>query len=199
MARSLLRQLAQISGSAAYDDALAMSVAESADDLTLEKDLNFLRSQLKVVTGKTNWFDAPTTDMEGLNTEDGYIHTFVGKTGAGSETPDYSSENYIADTDSLETAIGKLDAALDVTAPDKLVEDIAAPIAAEGAHTIPHGATYTLDDTGEGLNLDIYVNGQLLAVDSGSVNRDYEETSTSSVTFHFTVEEDSNLTYIVRQ
>jgi hypothetical protein len=197
MARSLLRQLAQVSGSATYDDALPMAVAETADDLSLEKDLNFIRSQLKVVTGETNWFDVPNKNIVELDTEDGYINTFIGKA-AGSDTPNYSSEIYITDGDSLETAIGKLDAAINVVAPDKLVEDIVAAINAETAHTLPHSATYTLDPTGEGLNMDLSLNGQLLAVDSGSVARDYAETSTTQVTFHFTVEPDSNLIYLIR-
>jgi len=197
MARSFLRQLEQVSGSFAYDDTLPMAVAESADDLTLEKDLNFVRSQLKVITGETNWFDVPNRTIVQLDAEDGYIDTFIGKA-AGSDAPNYSSELYITDGDSLETAIGKLDAAINVVAPDKLVEDIVAAIDAESAHTLPHGQTYTVDPTKEGLNLDLFVNGQLLAVDSGSVARDYAETSVSQVTFHFTVEENSNLVYIIR-
>jgi len=43
-------------------------------------------------------------------TEMGFMRTFTGKDGEGSEMPDYSSTNVIADNDSLETATGKLDA-----------------------------------------------------------------------------------------
>jgi hypothetical protein len=39
------------------------------------------------------------------------IRTFIGKSGAGAETPDYTSENIVTDGDNLEVAIGKLDAA----------------------------------------------------------------------------------------
>jgi len=267
MARSLLRQLAQISGSFVYDDTLPMAIAETASDLSLEKDLNFLRSQFKVVTGETNWFDAPvaslaglessaSADIAGLKLEDAYIDSFIGKAiginspaytsqiyitngdsletaigeldaavntnessasvdiaaivledayqnafmgkAAGSDLPAYTSQIYITNGESLETACGELDAAIAGVAGDKLVEDIVAVIAAESGHTLPHGKTYTVDPTGEGLNLDVFANGQLLAVDSGSTDRDYEETSTSSVTFHFTVEENSNLVYIIR-
>ena len=42
--------------------------------------------------------------------EIGYLHTFIGKSGDGSETPDYASTFIAADGDSLETAIGKIDA-----------------------------------------------------------------------------------------
>jgi hypothetical protein len=46
-------------------------------------------------------------------TEEGFIRDFVGKTAAGSEYPQYNSNHYIADNDSLKTATEKLDAGLD--------------------------------------------------------------------------------------
>jgi hypothetical protein len=62
--------------------------------------------------GKTYQYNG--TDWVWINsadaTEDGYIRTFIGKSGPGSETPSYSSTNIVANSDSLETAIGKLDA-----------------------------------------------------------------------------------------
>lgn len=41
-----------------------------------------------------------------------YLAQFVGKTGYGAEMPDYTSTNFVADSDSLVTGISKLDAAL---------------------------------------------------------------------------------------
>ena len=41
----------------------------------------------------------------------GYIRTFIGKTGPGSELPTYSSTEIVAQSSNLETAIGALDAA----------------------------------------------------------------------------------------
>lgn len=43
-------------------------------------------------------------------TEDGFIRTFIGKSAIGNETPDYTSNNIVTDSNSLETAIGALDA-----------------------------------------------------------------------------------------
>lgn len=40
----------------------------------------------------------------------GFIRNFIGKDAKGSEMPTYSSVNVVADSDSLETAIGKVDA-----------------------------------------------------------------------------------------
>ncbi len=51
-------------------------------------------------------------DVDGVDTEFGYNNTFTGKSGLGTETPTYSSTTYVSDTDSLETAIGKLDAGI---------------------------------------------------------------------------------------
>ena len=43
-------------------------------------------------------------------TEMGYMRSFIGKTGEGSETPDYLSNHTVTDGDTLEKAIGDLDA-----------------------------------------------------------------------------------------
>lgn len=54
----------------------------------------------------TNWvqFGGASSTLEL-----GYLRTFMGKTAAGSETPTYSSTNYITTGNSLEIAIGDLD------------------------------------------------------------------------------------------
>jgi len=57
-------------------------------------------------------------DTAYVNPEDGYQNTFMGKSGLGSETPSYSSQVHITDGDSLETAAGKLDAALNTHETD---------------------------------------------------------------------------------
>jgi hypothetical protein len=57
-------------------------------------------------TGNTGWLQLGTTEA---STEDGYQNSFMGKTGSGSELPDYSSTNVVTDSDNLEVAIGKLD------------------------------------------------------------------------------------------
>lgn len=46
------------------------------------------------------------------NAELGYIRDFIGKTGPGAETPTYSSTDIVTSGDTLETAIGDLDAAI---------------------------------------------------------------------------------------
>jgi len=60
MARSMLRQFTQVSGSLTYDDTLDMAYA-TVSGLDLETDLNYIRSQLKNIIDKTNWYDTPRT------------------------------------------------------------------------------------------------------------------------------------------
>lgn len=61
----------------------------------------------KYIFNGTAWvlFDQASVD------EFGFVHLFIGKSGFGSETPTYTSNNIVTNGDNLEVAIGKLDAA----------------------------------------------------------------------------------------
>lgn len=65
MATSLFRQEAQIRASDSYDDTLDPANAESSAT-SLQDDLNYHRSALRVAKGTTNWNDAVTEDLETL-------------------------------------------------------------------------------------------------------------------------------------
>ena len=66
MARSLLRQYTQVSGTHTYVDTLSLGQgAESAPDL--QTDLNYIRSQLKNITGKSSWYDIPDTNLASVD------------------------------------------------------------------------------------------------------------------------------------
>ncbi len=54
----------------------------------------------------TVWVKSNQSDLDEL----GFIRTFIGKTGVGSETPTYTSTFHVTNGDNLEVAIGKLDA-----------------------------------------------------------------------------------------
>jgi hypothetical protein len=64
MSRSFIRQDIQVRPSDVYDDTFAMVNAET-NAVNIEDDLNYLRSQEKVITGMPNWFDPPA-DSFGL-------------------------------------------------------------------------------------------------------------------------------------
>lgn len=117
--RSLLNQGLQVSGSAVYDDTLDMVWAETYFSGSLERDLNYLRTQTRLVTGETNWFDPPINTLSGLNTGQIQmsgsfinIYTFTGMTNRNDTSPTYYTNHYVINGTSLETAIGALDAHL---------------------------------------------------------------------------------------
>ena len=60
----------------------------------------------------TDWVLTNQTDLD----EQGFIRSFVGKSGAGNELPTYSATNYVTNGDSLETAVGKIDAQVSTNA-----------------------------------------------------------------------------------
>jgi hypothetical protein len=88
---------------------------------------------------------------------------------------------------------------------EKYVESVAALISANVEHPLPYSISYTPDSTAgrEGKNMDVFVDGQLLAADTGAAganaDRDYGETTTSGITFRFNIQADRNITYVVRQ
>ena len=130
--------------------------------------------------------------------------------GIGDET--YATGTYIVSDEGITTSIEALDVQLKTVTDnlasstgDKVVESVSSTISANVEHGLPGGNTYTPDSTSgnEGSNMDVYVDGQLLAADTGvagtNADRDYGETSVSGVTFRFEIQEDRNITYMIRQ
>lgn len=81
----------------------------------------------------------------------------------------------------------------DVSGWEKVVETTVVPISSGASHTIPGGKTYTL---ATGANMDVYLDGQLLV--AGAAN-DYQELTTSTISFNFTVPTGKNITYMIRK
>lgn len=63
MSRTLLRQFTQIRKSDLYDDAVAAGSTMESAAVTIEDDLNSIRSQLKRFSGEAKWY----TDLSGRN------------------------------------------------------------------------------------------------------------------------------------
>ena len=123
----------------------------------------------------------------------------------------YTQDNYITDGEAVSLSIDKLDIQLKTVADqvsagvgDKYIESVSTTISKNTPHTLPSSITYTPYSTAgqEGKNMDVYVDGQLLAADTGAnganADRDYGETSTTSITFRFNVHSGQNITYVVR-
>jgi hypothetical protein len=98
--------------------------------------------------------------------EEGFIRAFVGKSAAGNVLPTYSSQNYIANGDSLQTAVGKLDTRAKTNA-DNIATEIGDRANADSAIQGELNTT----QTGAGLN----ANGTY-SPDAGA---DYISTATS--------------------
>ena len=124
----------------------------------------------------------------------------------------YTQHNYITSGEAITSSIDKLDIelktlsnTLGTSASKKYVEAVASDITANTSHALPSTLTYTPVSTAgqEGKNMDVYVDGQLLAADTGAAgvnaDRDYGETSTSGITFRFAVQAGRNITYMIRQ
>ncbi len=115
----------------------------------------------------------------------------------------YSSHNTVTDNTSIETAIGALDAAVTGASGQKYIEELSSGITADVEHATP--ALYTPDSTAgqEGINMDVWLDGQLLAASTGvngvNADRDYSETTTSGITFMFDIPSGEILVYVIRQ
>ena len=93
----------------------------------------------------TDWVLTNQTNLD----EEGFIRSFVGKASEGNALPSYSAQNYVTNGDSLQTAVGKLDAQAKTTA-DALSQEITDRTNADTA--INNEITAT--QSGAGLNAD---------------------------------------------
>ena len=84
------------------------------EDVNAESDGDALLVQEGTAADQQFIYDGTNWILFGASTsaaELGFIRTFIGKTGPGSELPTYSSTDIVAQSSNLETAIGALDAA----------------------------------------------------------------------------------------
>ena len=126
--------------------------------------------------------------------------------GFGSRT--FLEDNYLTNGQSITDSLNALDVsmyALSQSVADgvaeKYVQVVTSDISAGTAHQLPVGVTYT--QSASGSNMDVYLDGQLLAASTGTnganADRDYAETSPTHITFHFDVYQYSNIVYKVRK
>ena len=84
------------------------------------------------------------------------------------------------------------------TSPRKGILHVAAPIVAETNITLPNSLSYAIDDSYNGLYLDVFHNGILLTPDESGTDHDYAEFSSTKITPHFDIDVGDVLTFIVR-
>jgi hypothetical protein len=175
-------------------------------DIELIEDISNLWSYTGATDGDTTpqpWTNTTNyyifaSDPDNLTTAVDILNTQIGDR-------DYLEENYVTNGQTISDSIDALDQALaNITTVEKYVEELSAPAIKNTLHSLPYGITYTPFSTAgrEGKNMDVYVDGQLLAADTGvngaNADRDYGETSTSGITFRFNIPQGRNVTYFVR-
>ena len=172
---------------------------------------------LWLFTGSTNGDHSPqpwnnTTASYLLEPDPDNLKDAVDAINDGIASRVYTQDNYVTDGESITSSIDALDIQLKIVSDGissssgvKVIEEVSTTIHKNTPHTLPGGRTYTPDSTvnEEGKNMDVYVNGQLLAADSGvngaNADRDYGETSSTQITFRFKVRKRSVITYVIRQ
>ncbi len=81
----------------------------------------------------------------------------------------------------------------------RVIERLSADITANTVHTLPGGNTYTPDPTFNGQNLTVYTRGLLR--DPGPIvdDNDYNETSTTQITFYSRIKSRDHINYFIYQ
>lgn len=100
------------------DTEVTSAMAVGVEEGTVNEDTYWAISTNGTIVVDTTLIDFVQIASAATEAELGFIRTFIGKSAAGAETPTYSSNNYVTDATSLETAIGALDAQLGTTQGD---------------------------------------------------------------------------------
>lgn len=171
-------------------------------DAALAGDVNNILQTIGTVSGNTNLLglltntganypffnlpDATPSVVEALNTLNSQI---------GDRT--YSG-GYLTSGQTVAASLQALSNAISGSSITRTIERLASSLPANTAHTLPGGLSYILDGTNNGLHLWVYTRGLLRDPGSVSNGDDYEETSTTSITFYNVQRADDHINYFVR-
>ena len=185
------------------------------DITNIQLDITNISGSISIIEGDISTIEGDISTIEGdISSIEGDISNIYGEllTISGTMIGDliFTNNNFFNDGDSitnifesLADALTTISGALDAAAPEKYVESVATLITKNTSHATP--AAYTPNSTAnrEGMNMDVYVDGQLLAADTGAdgvnADRDYAETDSTHITFRFNIQVGRNITYVIRQ
>jgi hypothetical protein len=207
----------QMSAMNEYDWLRTDFVSSWEGDVELVEDITNLWSYTGATDGDGSpqpWSNASANYL--LNSDPSDLTSAVDLINDGVGDMSFTEDNYLTDGMSVATALDTLDQELkdladniDSGVGEKYVESVASNISKNTLHQLPAAILaaggYTPVSTAgrEGQNMDVYVDGQLLAADTGvngaNADRDYGETTASGITFRFRIRSGRNITYIVRQ
>ena len=170
-------------------------------DAGVAQDISDIRSVLGIsdgddflegLTNLTNFYvfstlDSNPTVTEALNS----VNTQIGNR-------DYTGA-ILTDGQTITASLQALASAISASSATRVIERLVATNSAGVARTLPGGNTYTLDGTNNGLNLYLYVRGQLW--DPGPITADnhYAETSTTSFTPYTKINNKDHINYFIIQ
>ena len=188
-------------------------LGDSIEDLNnalyaAQGNINNIQIDITNISGSISNIQGDISNIQGdISNIEGDITTITG-TMIGDLI--FTNNNFFNDGDSitnifesLADALTTISGALDVAAPEKYVESVGTIIAKNTPHATPAAYTPVSTANREGMNMDVYVDGQLLAADTGAAgvnaDRDYAETDGNNITFRFNIQAGRNITYVIRQ
>lgn len=130
--------------------------------------------------------DVTPSVVEALNT----LNTQIGNR-------DYTG-SYLSNGQTITASLQALSNAISGSAITRYIERLSGAVNANTAHTLPGGATYTIDGTFNGQNLWLFGRGLLRHPGSVANGNDYAETSTTSVTFYVNYKAGDIIDYFIK-
>jgi hypothetical protein len=109
---------------------------------------------------------------------------------------DYSGP-YLSDGETVTASLQALSNAISGSSAVRTIERLNSDINAGTAHTIPGSQSYTQDGGNNGQNMWVFVRGVLKDPGPVTAFNDYEETSTTSITFYTKVKSGDHINYVI--
>ncbi len=163
---------------------LSLGIESDAD---LRQDINDIQSILGATDGDTYLTGLTNTGANFVffNLPDGTPSVTEVANTLNSQVGDRTyTGTYLTSGQTVAASLQALSSAITSSSNTRYIERLGSNITAGSAHTLPGSASYAIDGTGNGRGLWVFARGLLNHPGSVVTANDYDETSTTSVTFH---------------
>ena len=179
-------------------------------DAETAQDIAQIRSALGITDGQQtgDWDWTNTAAFYALQSDPGTAEGAINALNDAIGDRQYTANNFVIDGQTVTASINALDQAIGQSGvKSKIVERVTSQIQKGTAHTLPFAsgsngsiATYKPDTGNRGLYMEVFVAGKKLIPDSTASSQDgeYDETSSTQVTFRFNVKVGQIVEYIIR-